>query len=55
MLNSTVWIQVVFNQSLPIETCSFSRVGRECSSEHGPLAYRLFFGRFILDHILVLD
>src|SRR5271169_4001610 len=33
----------------------FSRVGRECSSEHGPLADRLFFGRFILNYVPMLD
>src|SRR5689334_7386816 len=42
-------------QSLPVEKCSFSSVGRECSSEHGPLAYRLFLGRFILDDVPMLD
>src|SRR5260370_12383335 len=40
---------------LPVETCSFSSVGRECSSEHGPLAYRLFFSRFILNDVAMLD
>src|SRR5260370_1618287 len=40
---------------LPVETCSFSSVGRECSSEHGPLAYRLFFRRFILNDVPMLD
>src|SRR5271170_7686723 len=33
----------------------FSTVGRECSSEHGPLAYRLFFRRFILNDVPMLD
>src|SRR5713101_6302339 len=42
-------------ESLPVETCPFSSVGRECSSEHGPLAYRLFFGRFILNDVPMLD
>jgi len=37
------------------ETCSFSSVGRECSSEHGPLAYRLFFRHFILNDVPMLD
>ena len=32
-----------------------SFVRRESFSEHGPLAYRLFFGRFILNNIPVLD
>ncbi len=30
-------------------------LGRECSSEHRPLAYRLFFRRFILNDIPMLD
>src|SRR6202051_1890367 len=33
----------------------FSSVGRECSSEHGPLAYRLFFCLFILNDVPMLD
>src|SRR5580704_17400472 len=33
----------------------FSTVGRESSSEHGPLAYRLFFGGFILNYVKMLD
>src|SRR5260370_27730754 len=40
---------------LLVETCSFSSVGRERSSEHGPLAYRLFFRRFILNDVPMLD
>src|SRR5260370_31773062 len=40
---------------LPVEICSFSSVGRECSSEHGPLAYRLFFRCFILNDVPMLD
>src|ERR1700704_379699 len=43
------------HRSLPAATCSFSSVGRECSSEHGPLAYRLFFRRFILNDVPMLD
>src|ERR1700722_3073943 len=42
-------------QKLPVETCSSSGVGRECSSEHGPLAYRLIFRRFILNDVPMLD
>jgi len=33
----------------------FSIVGRERSSEHGPLAFRLLLSHFILQHIPVLD
>src|SRR5216683_5794803 len=33
----------------------FFSVGRECSSEHGLLAYRLFFRRFILNDVPMLD
>src|SRR5258705_271321 len=33
----------------------FSSVGRECSSEHGPLANRLFFRRFVLNDVPMLD
>jgi hypothetical protein len=33
----------------------FSSVGWECSSEHGPLAYRLYFRRFILNDVAMLD
>src|SRR5256886_6295556 len=32
-----------------------TRLGRECSSQHGPLAYRLFFRRFILNDVPMLD
>jgi hypothetical protein len=42
-------------ENLPVETCSFSSAGRECSSEHGPLAYRLFFRHFILNDVPMLD
>jgi hypothetical protein len=28
---------------------------RECNSEHGPLAYRLFFRRFILNDVPMFD
>src|SRR5579859_1781838 len=38
-----------------VETVLFSSVGWECSSEHGPLAYRLFFRRFILNDVPMLD
>src|SRR5438876_1784858 len=48
-----LWAIVI--RDLPVETCSFSSVGRECSSEHGPLAYRLFFRRFILNDVPMLD
>src|SRR5437899_9298828 len=44
-----LWAIVI--RDLPVETCSLSSVGRECSSEHGPLAYRLFFRRFILNYV----
>src|SRR5882672_8869614 len=33
----------------------FSSVGRKCSSEHGPLADRLLFRRFILNDVPMLD
>jgi hypothetical protein len=39
--------------NLPVETCS--DVGRKFVPEHGPLAYRLFFGRFILNDVPMLD
>src|SRR5437870_2123082 len=48
-----LWAIVI--RDLPVETCSLSSVGRECSSEHGPLAYRLFFRRFILNYVPMLD
>src|ERR1035438_2887762 len=32
-----------------------SSVGRECSSEHGPLTYRLLLRRFILNDVPMLD
>ena len=32
-----------------------TRLGRECSSQHGPLAYRLFFRHFILNDVPMLD
>src|SRR5580704_15196465 len=34
---------------------SFSTVGRESASEHGPLAFRLLFRRFILNDVPMLD
>src|SRR5450631_1424932 len=46
------WARVMRN--LPLETCSFSSVGRQRSSEHGPLAFRLPFGGLILNHIPML-
>src|ERR1700746_2987667 len=33
----------------------FSSIGRECSSEHGSLACRLFFRRFVLNDVPMLD
>src|SRR5438132_13285568 len=48
-----LWAFVICD--LPVETCSLSSVGRECSTEHGQLAYRLFFRRFILNDIPMLD
>src|ERR1700745_1712109 len=42
-------------QSLNLEAFPVSSVGRECSSEHRLLAYRLFFRRFILNDVPVLD
>src|SRR6266849_1998896 len=38
-----------------VKTCLFSSAARECSAEHGPLADRLFFRRFILNDIPMLD
>src|SRR5439155_2560782 len=32
-----------------------TRLGRECSSQHGPLAYRLFFRHFLLNDVPMLD
>src|SRR6202171_4898238 len=43
------------HRSLSVETCSFSSLSRECSSEHGLLAYRLFFRHFILNDVPMLD
>jgi len=39
------------------KTCPqpLTSLGRECSSEHGPLAYRLFFSRFILNDVPMRD
>src|SRR5207253_6347232 len=48
-----LWAVVI--RDLPVETCSFSNLSRECSSEHRPLAYRLFFRRFILNYVPMLD
>src|SRR5439155_25211470 len=39
---------------LPVETCSFSSVGRECSSEHGSATFRLLFCGLILNDIPML-
>ena len=39
----------------PSRLVLFQALGRECSSEHGPLAYRLFFRRFILNDVPMLD
>src|SRR5712691_10512367 len=47
-----LWAFVI--RDLHVETCSFSNLSRECSSEHGPLAYRLFFRRFILNDVPML-
>src|SRR5271154_3133497 len=40
--------------NLPVETCSFSSIGRECSSEHGRAAFRLLFRGLILNDIPML-
>ncbi len=42
-------------KSLTLETFAVPSVARECSSEHGPLADRLFFRRFILNDVPMLD
>ena len=48
-------IVTYLDRDLEVVGLFFSSVGRECSSEHGPLADRLFFGRFILNDVPMLD
>ena len=40
--------------NLPVETCSFSSIGRECRSEHGRAAFRLLFRGLILNDVPML-
>src|SRR6266699_2627669 len=48
-----LWAIVI--RDLPSRFVFFSILSRECSSEHGPLAYGLFFRRFILNDVPMLD
>ena len=40
---------------VPVETCSLSNIGRECSSEHRRAAFRLLFRGLILNDIPMLS
>src|ERR1700722_681462 len=48
------WFGLLSFVNLPVETCSVSSIGRECSSEHGRTAFRLLFRGLILNDIPML-